>query len=329
MALIGGTTSLTGISGRRTGAPVPPCVAGLVRNLDWASGFYGSDVGGERVRNALGVSPADLKSDDSALDAQALSDGSLDLLLIHVAEGSPLQPTPKEPKDLETSLEFMVFEQRGFLRPHVAVIHGTGLGEGEFRAMYVSGVPLIWSPRSNMELYGVTTDVATAMKEHVTIALAPDWAPTGSSNMLGEIGYASRYSHDRLAGKLSNEQLFEMATSIPARIAGIDDKVGRIAPSLYADLFVLKGDPAHPFESLVSAHPADVELVLIGGNPLYGTPNLLSNLQVTAEPFDVCGTTMALNTAQLPNGPLTAARDRLRADLTAYKLPLAPLTECW
>ena len=38
--------------------PVPKCVVGLVRNLDWASGFYGTTVGHERVKNALGVTPA-------------------------------------------------------------------------------------------------------------------------------------------------------------------------------------------------------------------------------------------------------------------------------
>src|SRR5208337_1820566 len=48
-ALIGGTTSITGISQRyEMSGPVPPCVAGLIRNLDWASGFYGPGVGHER-----------------------------------------------------------------------------------------------------------------------------------------------------------------------------------------------------------------------------------------------------------------------------------------
>src|SRR5207253_1274694 len=41
-----------------------------------------------------------------------------------------------------------------------------------------SKVGLIWSPRSNIELYGDTTDVRTAKRMCVKIALAPDWSPT-------------------------------------------------------------------------------------------------------------------------------------------------------
>src|SRR5258707_1705021 len=58
-ALIGGTTSITGISGRGQTPPVPSCVLGLARNLDWASGFYGSGAGNERVENALRVTAVD------------------------------------------------------------------------------------------------------------------------------------------------------------------------------------------------------------------------------------------------------------------------------
>lgn len=320
MALIGGTTSLTGISGRKTEPPVPGCVAGLVRNLDWASGFDGPGVGHERVKNALGITLGDMKPDEAASNEAALASGGLDLLLMHIAEGSP--------QDLETSLEFAALEGRGFLRPHVAVIHGTGLVEDDFRVMRAADVALIWSPRSNIELYGVTTDIAAAIRQRVTIALAPDWAPTGSINMLGELRFANRYSRDHLAGALSDERLFEMATSIPARIAGIEDKVGRITPGLYADLIVLKGNPAQPFKSLVNARPTDVQLVLIAGKPMYGSPQFLSKLRVSTESVDVCGTLMGLNKSELPDGPLAAVRNRLKLDLAQYKLSLAPIAEC-
>src|SRR5712692_4303966 len=319
-ALIGGAPSITGISGRRgMNPPVPKCVAGLVRNLDWASGFYGS-TGSERVENALGVTPRDMKPSDAARLGDEIQTSKIDLLLIHVAEGVPL--------DLESTLEFLALKGWNLLGKHTAIIHGTALSPEDFKQMKAAGVALVWSPRSNIELYGITTDVVTAHQQGVTIALAPDWSPTGSSNMLAEIRYASRFSREQLSSVFSDKMLFEMATGIPARVAGIDGKVGSIRQGLYADLFVLKGDTAQPFTSLAQSKPDDVQLVLIGGVPLYGTEGLMRQFGVPLEAVDVCGTPMQLNATALPNGRLADAMQRLTDDLKQHNLRLAPLAEC-
>jgi cytosine/adenosine deaminase-related metal-dependent hydrolase len=319
--LIGGTTSLTGISGRRgTTAPVPACLAGLVRNLDWASGFHGAGVGHERIKNALGITPHDLTDDDAAKLREELAGNDLDLLLIHVAEGSP--------QDLESSIEFQAMKGRQLAGPHTAVIHGTGLGAGDFHEMHTMGTALVWSPRSNLELYGVTTDITTALQEKVTVALAPDWSPTGSTNMLAELGYASRYNQEHLANLLTDAELFHMATDVAARIARIENEVGTIETGRYADLFVLRGDAAQPFAALAHAQPQDVQLVLIGGVPLYGNSKLMSEFQVKQEPVEVCGSKMALNAAALPDGSFADVQRRLQDDFKEYGIALAPLAEC-
>jgi hypothetical protein len=77
-ALIGGTTSITGISGRSQPPPVPTCVSGLARNLDWASGFYGSGAGNERIENVLGVTPGDLHEDFLGRVSGEISSGKID-----------------------------------------------------------------------------------------------------------------------------------------------------------------------------------------------------------------------------------------------------------
>jgi 5-methylthioadenosine/S-adenosylhomocysteine deaminase len=321
MAVIGGTTSVTGISARRAPlTPIPGCIAGMVRNLDWASGFYGTGVGHERVQNALGVTPRDMKLTDAAADVSALSNGALDLLLAHVAEGSR--------KDMETGLEFLALQGRGLLRPHVAVIHGIGLGEDDFTAMRAADVALIWSPRSNIELYGETTDIIAALKQKVPVALAPDWSPTGSVNVLAEIKYASQLSQTQLSGALTDRQLFEMSTAIPARIAGIDDKVGRIAAPLFADLVVVNSDASQPFETLAHTDATDVRLVLVAGAPIYGTHELMARFHIPLEDVNVCGSVRSFNSAQLPGGAFANVQNRLTADLAAYKLKLAPLVDC-
>ena len=101
------------------------------------------------------------------------------------------------------------------------------------------GVPLVWSPRSSLELYGATADIRAALDAGVEIAVPPDWAVTGSGNMLEELKTASRWNRERLGGQLTDRQLFDMVTSVPARVAGVDDEVGAIRPGLRADLLVI------------------------------------------------------------------------------------------
>src|SRR5260370_8360458 len=63
-ALLGGTTSITGISGRSQTPPLPSCVLAPPRHLHSASAFHGSGAGNERAENALGVTPADLHEEE-------------------------------------------------------------------------------------------------------------------------------------------------------------------------------------------------------------------------------------------------------------------------
>lgn len=319
-ALMGGTTSLTGISGRSQPPPVPSCVLGLARNLDWASGFYSSGAGNERVENALGVTPGDLHEDVLHRISGEISDNKIDLLLVHVAEGAP--------EDLESTLEFRALKGAGLLGSRTAIIHGVALGPDQFKEMASSGTALVWSPRSNFELYGFTADVASAKKANVTIALAPDWSPTGSTNSLAELRYAKQVSHEKLADLFSDQDLFEMSTSIPARIARIDGKVGSVKKGLYADLFVMAGDVMQPYAALTHAKPEDVQLVLVGGVPIYGSDKLMAAFAVKMEEVDVCGRKMYLNAAALVDGPLGDVATRLASDLKTYKLDLGPLVEC-
>ena len=146
--------------------------------------------------------------------------------------------------------------------------------------------------------------------------------------MLGEIQYAAKLNKTTLGGFFSNQQLFEMATSIPARIAHIDDKVGTIEPGLFADLFLLHGDATQPFDSLVQSKPQDVSLVLVNGVPIYGDATLMSKFNVTTEPVPFCGETKNLNLGVLPNGKLSGVQQRLEKKMEVYKLKLAKVDPC-
>ncbi len=318
-ALIGGTTSILGVFHPADTPNIEPCIGGLARNLDWSSGFHGP-LGQERIGNVLGVRPGDLRLSEEAI-AQ-FKQGKLDLIAVHLAEGQRNDP--------ESQREFARLQDLEMLGSKTAIIHGVALGETEFKKMKEVGASLIWSPRSNFELYGETADVPTALRQKVTVALAPDWSPTGSTNMLAELGYAWQVSQRDFGGRPNAQQLFEMATIIPARIAKLDKKIGSLAPDRAADLFLLH--PSKPgrtvYESLANAAPTDVTLTVVGGLPIYGTQEHLAALgQKDSGPADVCGQTRAVGRDAFPD-LLAPIVTRLSDALAQENIKLAPLAEC-
>lgn len=320
-ALIGGVTSMIGFSGRSTSKPLPDCIRGLVRNLDVFTGFYGPEQGHERIVNSIGILPRDMDADRAAQIAQGISKGSIDLLAIHIAEGLPT--------DAESAQELDMLDARGLLTSHTALIHAVGLSPSQLARVHRAGSSIVWSPRSNFELYGATANVAAAFREGVTMAIAPDWSPSGSDNLFDEIRYAAVVNREKLDGLFSDRQLVEMGSSIPARIARIDDKVGRIGPGMLADLFLVRSNgTTDPYAAIAHGKITDIDLVMIGGVPLYGDAEFLHSLNLKTEPLTVCGTPRALNANALPDGPFAEVEARLSKKMAAVGSELAPLAEC-
>lgn len=185
-AVTGGTTTFSGTFLLRSfGTNFPACLSRLaVRKLEIDSGFYATP-GRERVQNVLGVS-RDLNDATAAEVRRKVAAKEIDLVLIHVAEGKRTDP--------DSIKEFDLLKERGFLAPTTAVIHGVAFDKSDFAKMRLAATPLVWSPQSNMILYNTTTDVVAAFREGVSIALAPDWAPSGAKNMLAEIQYAAKFN---------------------------------------------------------------------------------------------------------------------------------------
>jgi len=124
------------------------------------------------------------------------------------------------------------------------------------------------------------------------IAIAPDWSPTGSSGMLQELNYANAWFK-----YFGTKQLTAMATSIPAQLTRLNDRIGKLQGGLYADLLVIRRRQRSPYDSVVTATPADIQLVVIGGRPIYGDSALMHKL-LPGRPLQeitVCGTAKALD----------------------------------
>jgi len=314
-ALVGGTTSIMA-------SQQVPCIHGLVRNLDFNSGFYGTtELDREHIFNVLHVPPASDASGRAAFVNAArffIANPFYEALALHVAEGT----------DAAAEEEFTFLQAKSLLNAKGVLIHGVSLGPTDFQAMARTGVALVWSPRSNLELYAATADIRAALDAGVEIALAPDWAITGSGNMLEELKTAARWNRERLGGRLTDRQLIDMVTSVPARVAGVDDEVGAIRPGLRADLLVISRDDNAPYRAVIDAVPSDVGLVVIDGTPLLGERALMERFwdAVELEEILVPKRTKVLGTAAA--GVVAAEIGaRLQAALTAAGTSLAHLTD--
>lgn len=322
-AIVGGATSVVDSLGDPRN---DPCIKGLVRNLNSYSGLYPSGKA-EELRNA--VFPLELTNEDVKRINDNLEDAQQHYaLVVHLAEGRAT--------DASAAREFRMFKARGFLRAGVSIIHGVALRQPEFAEMAKAQVGLIWSPRSNIELYGETTDVRTAKQSGVKIALAPDWSPSGSDGALQELNYAAVWNAGQNPRVFTDAELVSMVTVNPAKLARLDDKIGSLKPGYFADLLVVGSQETDPYRALLNARPADIRLVVIGGRPVYGDEDLMQDLSSTAqlEPVSFCGTKKLLDLKTdnpVPGKPPRSWKDTVDAITKALKPSgLAPseLTPC-
>ncbi len=145
-----------------------------------------------------------------------------------------------------------------------AMVHGVATDREDYAVMQASDVTLVWSPRSNLALYGQTVDIAGALEAGVRIALSTDWSPSGSFNMREEINCASRVTKDAGVDP-SSETLWRMATSNGAYALGLEDRFGAIGPGLRADLLLVRYAGGNPHEAVLTATDDDILATWIDG----------------------------------------------------------------
>ena len=194
--------------------------------------------------------------------------GTLDAWFLHLSEGT----------DGSSLAEFSILQQNDLLVGELMLVHGVPLGAAEFEAMASVGASLIWSPTSNLLLYGQTANVAAAHAEGVKISLAPDWSPSGSKSPLHEMKVADWLDSNRYGDIFTNFEQVQMVTTNPADGMNWQDDVGRITPGLAADLVVIDSFHADPYRNLIEAIDPDIMLTIVGGLPIYGDVDLMTTL---------------------------------------------------
>lgn len=276
--VMGGATSTASAGGR----------FGLLRNVDSSGDLEG-----------LLLQPADSDTfplNDASGIQQAMGCGygnnpttpgdiaGLDAYLPHVAEGidtyaqNEFVCTSEDPLDL--------------LEPQTSIVHAVGVTAQDVQAIVDADAKVIWSPRSNVVLYGQTAPVTLMDTLGVPLALGTDWIPSGSMNMLRELACAEYLDDTHFGDHFDDKQLWAMATTNAAFAIGGEAGVGMLKPGYEADIAVFASNGEVDHGAVVRGHESTVALVLRHGAPLYGDADILGTSAIgggNCEALDVCG----------------------------------------
>ncbi len=193
-------------------------------------------------------------------------------MLLHLSEG-----TNASARKHFTNLQFS--ENEWAIGPSLTGIHCVALQAPDFAIMKQKGASMVWSPFSNLLLYGQTADIKSAKASGITIALGSDWSPSGSKNMLGELKVAKLYSEAN--GKLFTDyELLAMATKNAARIIKWDKELGTLEKGKRADLVVIHNQGNDPYKNILQASEKSISLVVINGTPRYGDAALMRSFDL-------------------------------------------------
>jgi cytosine/adenosine deaminase-related metal-dependent hydrolase len=301
-AVVGGVTAIQGSS--KVGRPFE---GWMVRNIEFET--FGS--------GRIGVHQAVFALDSEKAYARTRAElAAGDAFVLHVAEGT----------DPSLVAEFDALDAHDILAPRFVAIHCTALGDPQYSGWVPRGGSVVWSPFSNLWLYGATTDVAAAHARGMRICLGADWSPSGSKSLLGELKVADLVNRERLGGLFSDADLCAMATCNPADALGWEDRLGRLKAGLRGDVLVCARREDDVYRNLVTSIERDVQLVAINGYPMYGVAELMqAGAAVHPEPITVAPglhRTISLRDERIEDADMSwpdvlAALEHVRADAAA------------
>jgi len=254
-ALVGGTTSIQGWPTANRGH------GNVVRNIDDEAAGTGNP--NLIYTSALTKTPIDLGK-------MAQAEGKGVGFIYHCAEGQVGSVVAKEFSDAANA---------GCLKKTFMGIHVNAIAADDWTRWPTADVgTVVWSPFSNLWLYGSTTNIKAARKQGVSVCLGSDWGPSGSKHILGEIKVA-KLASDALGLGLQPTDLVAMITTHPgdALARCWSRPAGRLVQGGFGDVTVLRPrGTADVFSQVVAATEAEVMLVVVGGKMRYGDSNLMS-----------------------------------------------------
>ena len=190
--------------------------------------------------------------------------------------------------------------------PNSTFIHNVAGLVPDADTFKAADMSLVWSPRSNISLYGNTAPITLYDRIGLNISLSTDWTPSGSMNLFRELSCAADFNNNYLDGYFSTFDLWRMVTGNAASGLGFDDQIGTIAEGMLGDIAVIKNDSQSHYAAVIQGELSGVALVMRAGVPVYGDANVMDGLgygSPNCEPLvingaNVCGKDKIICTVQ-------------------------------
>ncbi len=176
----------------------------------------------------------------------------------------------------------------GLLGPGFVGAHGVWLTEEDIRELAGAGAAVAHNPASNLKLGSGIAPIREMLDRGLALGLGTDGSMSSDNqNMFEAMRFAAlvnkvRFPHqqDRWVG---SRTVWEMATSGGARVLGMADDIGAVAPGRKADLVLMRADSVflrplnQALNALVYAETgADVTTVLVDGRVIMDQGRVLT-----------------------------------------------------
>ncbi len=278
--LMAGTTSMLG-----SGA-----TDGFVRNMDRSGRDEGLGINVSNQTFPLGDGNRQFRADCGWSYAEGeLAVAGQDAWIGHVSEGIDAYAA-EEIRCLSTSFD----DGQDLTEDNTAHVHAVGLQAVDYAEMAREGTLLVWSPRTNIRLYGHTAQVRLFKALGGDIALGSDWTYTGSATILRELQCADAFDDTYLDDAFSSVDLWRMATEYGAVAIGAKGVLGRLQAGYVGDVAVFDGTDRPAHRAVIEADQQDTLLVLRGGLVQFGDAAAVQALDPSCDAVDVCGAARAI-----------------------------------
>lgn len=288
-AIVHGTTTMMGQCPNRT------CIHGLMRNAE-----HHHQLGTNRMRTTIsGACETTLNDSARVALVNAFRSGTATRHMVHMAEGTAGGGVATDPtRELDCyagryrATTSLLYDEDGSPYRAGVFIHAVPFTQADLEEAAMAGVHFVWSPSSNLVLYGRTAPIQQMLEMNLPVALGPDWTVSGSDDLLTEMHFALDWALAEQIPRVSPEVLVRMATEKGASAVDLADSIGRLAPGLRADVVVFGRTGADPYEAVTDSRAEDVRLVMIDGVAYYGDMNLEESTAANplCETIDACGT---------------------------------------
>jgi hypothetical protein len=191
-------------------------------------------------------------------------------------------------------------KQYDLVQKQTGIIHAVALNAADAKLVQSRSAKVVWSPRSNTDLYGDTARAVMLDLAGVAIALGTDWVPSGSMNMFRELRCADEWNQKYFDKHFTDADLWRMVTVNGALATGSSHAIGMLKPGYLADIAIYDGKTNKDFRAVIDGGVEDVALVLRGGRAMYGDDALVKNAvfgdpsSCESFPDQVCGVAKAV-----------------------------------